>query len=193
MKKIRDFFASILIVVMLLLTVLVSALRTPFDYLAYKRSAFYRDFKRKYQMFICTKWEYRMYNLVKEKNLPIRYFPENPEKPEDGGYFLYKQTLIVNNLMQVQFRESDQRWVFQYTKDTESAAMPIMDYVMDCVTAVNALPGHKTVSHMLIPIHRKQVAKQDRARIERDPRFLMHNGDDLGELLEAYIITHPKG
>ena len=193
MKKIRDFFAGILIGVMLILTLLVSALRTPFDYYAYRRSPFYRDFKRKYRMFICTNWEYRMYNLVKEKNLPIRYFPANEAKPEDGGYFVYKQTLIVNNLMQVEFRDSDQRWIFQHTDKDGAQAMAIMDYVMDCVREVNELPGHKTVTHMLIPIHRKQVAKKDLARIERDQRFLMHNGKDLGDLLEAYTITHPKG
>ncbi len=193
MKKIRNFFAGALILVMMLLTLLVSFLRTPFDYVSYKRSPFYRDFKRKYRMFLCAKWEYRMYNLVKEKSLPIRYLPRDEARPEDGGFFLYKQTLIVDNLMQVAFRESDQRWIFQHTDKDGAQSMPIMDYVMDCVRQVNELPGHKTVTHMLIPIHRKQVAKKDLSRIERDQRFLMHNGKDLGELLEAYIITHPKG
>lgn len=178
---------------MLLLTLLVSVLRTPFDYFSYKLSPFYRDFKRKYQMFLCTKWEYRMYNLVKEKSLPIHYFPTNEAKPEDDGYFVYKHTLIVDNLMQVEFRESDQRWIFQHTDKDGAQAMAIMDYAMDCVREVNGLPGHQTVTHMLIPIHRKQVAKKDLPPMERDQRFLLHNGKDLGGLLEAYIITHPKG
>ena len=193
MKKIRDIFAGALIFLMLLLTLLVSVLRTPFDYLSYRGSPFYRDFRRKYRMFLCTRWEYRMYNLVKEKNLPIRYLPRDPQKPEEGGFFLYKRTLILENLMQVRLREEDQRWVFQNTDSDGANTVAIMDHAVARVSEVNSLFGANTASHMLIPIHRRQVAKKDLARMERDTRFLTHSGKDLGDLLEAYIITHPKG
>lgn len=191
--RIKEFLVTGLLVIMLILYALWAFIKTPYHYFTYKRSDYYRDFRRKYTLFICTTPNYRMYNLIKKHNLPIQFLFSDPKDPTGTGYFVYKHTLILHELSQVEYREDIQRWVFHQSKGNLDEPTPIFDYAMGSLSAVNEIPNHKECTHMLLLINRKQVAKKDLARAERDTRFLMHNGKDLGDLLEAYIITHPKG
>lgn len=193
LTRIKEFLITAFLVFALILSALWAFLKTPIHYIAYKRSNFFKDFKRKYRLFICVNPDYRMYNLIRKHNLPIQYIPSNPQQPEDGGYFVYKRTLIIHNLTQVEYRENINKWVFRQAKSNTEAPMPIFEYVMDALTLVNSLPGHEECTQMLLLLNRKQVLKADLPRAEADRRFLMHSGKDLSEILDAYIVTHPFG
>ena len=193
MKRIKEFFVTGLLVIMLILTALWAFLKTPFHYIAYKRSPYYRDFGLKYQLFICTNPNYRMYNLIKSHALPIQFVYEDSKNPADCGYFVYKHTLIIHDMTQIQYREDIGRWVFRQARGNPDEPMPIFDYAMASLEAVNALPDHETCTHMFLLINRAHVLKADLPRAEQDKRFLLHNGKDLADILGAYIRTHPFG
>ena len=193
MKRIKEFFVTGLLVIMLILTALWTFLKTPFHYIAYKRSPYYRDFRLKYQLFICVNPNYRMYNLVKSHDLPIRFIYADPRDPAQSGYFVYKHTVIIHDMSQIQYREDIQRWVFRQARGNPDEPMPIFDYAMASLDAANAIGGHETCTHMLLLFNRAHVLKADLPRAEQDKRFLLHSGKDLPDILDAYIRTHPFG
>lgn len=191
MKKLKEILLTIVLVFLLLISALWTLIKTPWHYISYKRSPFYRDFKRKYRMFICTNADYRMYNLIKEKNLPVRFVTANAADPLANCFFVYKKTLILHDLTQISYRSDVNKWVFRLSKD--ASEKPIFEHAVESVKAVQALPGCENVQNMLLLLSRSQILKTDRERAEKDMRFLLHNGKDMADLLDAYIVTHPKG
>ena len=190
MKKLKEFLMTVVLFFVLVISALVSLLRTPFDFIAYRRSRFYADFKQKYRLFVCAAPEYRLYNLIRKHDLPIRYLPKNAEAPSLGGWFLYKGTLIVHDLRQLSFDEKQGRWTF-YSGSGPST--PMMEHVMASVAAVNQVPGHEEVTRMLIPLHESQIVKRDLEKAKHDFRFVLYKKEGLEEILSAYIATHPFG
>lgn len=193
MKRIKEFFITGLLVILLILTALWALIKTPFHYISYKRSHYYRDHRRKYTLFVCTNPNYRMYNLIRQHDLPIQFIYENAADPIVSGYFVYKNTVLLHDFQQVQYREDLGRWVFRQSRGNTDEPMQVFAYAMDALLAVKALPGHEECSQMLLLLNRRHILKADLPRAERDRRFLLHNGTDLADILSAYIITHPKG
>lgn len=193
MKKLREFLMTVVLFFVLVISALVSLLRTPFDYLAYRRSHFYADFKQKYRLFVCAAPEYRLYNLIRKHDLPILYIPKNPEAPSLGGWFLYKGTLIVHDLRQLSFDEKTNRWVFYSTHSGSGPSTPMMEHIMASVAAVNNVAGHEECTRMFIPLHTSQIVKRDLDKARHDFRFVLYDKEGLEEILSAYIATHPFG
>ncbi len=193
MKKLKEFLMTVVLFFVLLVSGLVSLLRTPFDYIAYRRSPFYKDFRQKYRMFVCAAPEYRMYNLIRKHNLPVQYIPRNSEAPSLGGWFVYRHTLIVHDLQQLRFDEKSMRWVFYSTKSGAGPSTPMMEHITASVAAVNQVPGHQEVTQMFIPLHVRQIVKRDLEKAKNDFRFVIYDKEGLEEILRAYIVTHPHG
>lgn len=193
MKKLLEFLMTAALFFVVLFSALLSVLRTPFDYIAYCRSYFYKDFKQKYRMFVCASPEYRLYNLIRKHNLPIQYIPKDAASPSLGGYFLYKRTLIVHDLQQLQFDPKSNRWVFYSARSGSGPSTPMMEHILASVAAVNKLGDHEECTQMFIPLHRRQIVKRDLERAQKDFRFVIYDKEGLEEILSAYIATHPFG
>jgi hypothetical protein len=70
---------------------------TPFDYFKYKRTRFYKDTKQKYSWLCMSSYYIKLYDLIKNENLPIDYYPCDYSFVMGYGYFVYKDTLILND------------------------------------------------------------------------------------------------
>ncbi len=190
MKKFKEILSAILAVPVTAVTLLVMAIRSvltaPFRWLRYRQSSFYRDLGEPLRSFKEDSGVYEMYNLVKDRNLPIQFFPKDPQKPSAGGWFLYKGTLILHDLRVMRYLAEENRWMVHY-------ATPLMEYVLGQVAEVNKVPGHMECTQMFLPVNRKEIIKADRARAEQDFRFVLYDKGELGEILDAYIRTHPYG
>ncbi len=190
MEKFRKILSSILAVPITALTLLIMAIRSvvtaPWAWLRYRKTPFYRDFGEKFRVFDRDSVVRPLYDLIRERNLPIRFLPEDPARPSKGGWFLYKGTLIVHDLRMLRYHEKDNRWLVR-------GSTPLMEYILDQVQQVNRRPGHEECTQMLLPIDRRQIVQRDLDRAEKDFRFLLYDKGELGEILDAYVRTHPHG
>ncbi len=190
MKKCKEVLANILAVPVTAVTLVCLSLwalvRTPFDWLNYRRSYFYRELGQRFSPFLCGRLEYQLYNIIRERELPIRFLPRDAQKPADGGWFLYKSTLLVHDLQVMTYNEAENRWLVGNTR-------PLMEHILAQVEAVNQRPGHPACTQMLLLLERTQVAKKYRDRAEQDFRFLLYDKGQLGQILDAYVRTHPNG
>ena len=81
----------------ILLFMLFILIATPFDYLKYKRTRYYKDTKEKYSLFCAKSYYIELYGLIKEENLPIDYYRCNNGCFITGyGFFVHKDILILS-------------------------------------------------------------------------------------------------
>ncbi len=190
MKKWKEILANILAVPVTVATLLGlslwALLKAPADWFRYRKSFFYREQGEKFRLFLCDNPQYRLYNLIRERNLPIRYIPGNPEKPSESGWFLYKNTLIVHDLFVMTYDAPENRWLV-------GNATPLMEHVLSRLRELNRVLGREECTQMFLPIRRSEIAKKDLPRAEQDFRFVLYDKGQLGEILEAYVRTHPNG
>ena len=66
-------FLLIFFLPFLLLVLVVCILYTPIDYIKFKRSAYQKDFPRKYKWLCGRHVDNRIYTIIKENDLPISY------------------------------------------------------------------------------------------------------------------------
>ena len=84
----------IIVILPLLLLMLIGAIiYTPVDYIIFKRSAYQKDFPRKYKWLCGTHINNRLYTVIKENRLPITYL-RDPDDYEMSGDFIYGDTLL---------------------------------------------------------------------------------------------------
>lgn len=109
-------FGQLLITVLLFPLVLVFLfcilIITPFDYFRYKKSRYYKDTKEKYS-WLCGMSSYvKLYCLIKKENLPINYYRYDEVHITGYGFFIYKDTLILNDY-ELCYDEEKNIWLFE--------------------------------------------------------------------------------
>ena len=101
MKKrntnIKETIFTILLFPIVLLFLLCLLLITPFDYFKYKRTRYYKDTHDKYSWLCTSSYYIKLYDLIKNENLPIDYYRCDYVPVTGYGYFIYKDTLILND------------------------------------------------------------------------------------------------
>ena len=70
----KDIIIMIVLFPVIVLFLLVVLIYTPFDYLKYKRSRYYKDTKEKYSWFCASSAYIKFYDLIKNENLPIEFY-----------------------------------------------------------------------------------------------------------------------
>lgn len=115
MKKLfRAFTAAIIFILLspfLSVTGIVLLIRLPFDFAAYKRSFYYRDYGLKYTFLAGMSAYIKLYEIIRRASLPIQYVraPENGEvyATHGYGYFLRHEVLILPDLGAVWYEDGD--------------------------------------------------------------------------------------
>ena len=82
------------IVVLFLLGLLII---TPFDYLKYKKTHYYKDTKEKYSWLCMSSYYIKFYDMIKNENLPIDFYRCDYAPITGYGFFVYKDTIILND------------------------------------------------------------------------------------------------
>ncbi len=88
---------TILLFPVVLLFLLGLLIATPFDYIKYKRTQYYKDTHEKYSWLCTSSYYITLYDLIKKENLPIAYYRCYDALVTGYGYFIYKDTLILND------------------------------------------------------------------------------------------------
>lgn len=117
-----------------LLLLIGYVLYTPIDYIKFKRSAYQKDFPRKYKWLCGRHVDNRIYTIIKENDLPISYlrFYDDYELPGD---FLYKD-IALNFSPPFFFDDKKEEWLFwpHNDGDNEAENVEIEDNTDDCLT-----------------------------------------------------------
>lgn len=96
-SKIWRVLITILLIPVVAIFLLLLILVTPFDYLKYIRTRYYKDTKEKYSWFCTNSYYIGLYDLIKKENLPIDYYPCKEGSVAGYGYFVCRDTLILND------------------------------------------------------------------------------------------------
>ncbi|MBQ9796773.1 MAG: hypothetical protein IJW50_03530 [Clostridia bacterium] len=118
----------ILFLPLCLVLLVVYALYTPIDYIKFKRSAYQKDFPRRYRWLCGRHTDNEVYTIVKENNLPVKYLRcyEDYELP---GNFFYKD-VALNFSHPFFFDEKKEAWLF-WPHDEAETTDEITDEVED--------------------------------------------------------------
>ena len=96
-KPIKEAVLNVLYLLIAILFLLLTVIITPFDYMKYKRTRYYKDTKERYT-WLCTSSHYiGFYEMIKKANLPIDYYRYDNIPVAGYGYFVYKDTLILSD------------------------------------------------------------------------------------------------
>ena len=108
-----NILGCILIIVFLpfiLLLLIGCILYTPIDYIKFKRSAYQKDFPRKYKWLCGRHVDNDIYTIIKENDLPISYLRFYDDY-ELSGDFLYKD-IALNFSQPFFFDDKKEEWLF---------------------------------------------------------------------------------
>ncbi len=85
-------FLAIALAPLFIVFILIELIKTPFQYVKYRKSRYYKDFKHKYNLSIVYSDEYRFYNSAIKRGLPIQYM-----KQESNGfeYFVFEGAVYL--------------------------------------------------------------------------------------------------
>ena len=97
MKNVIEIVLTVLLFPVAIVFLLGLLLITPFDYLKYKRTRYYKDTKEKYTWLCTSSYYISFYDLIQKANLPIAYYRYDKEPTTGYGFFVYKDILILND------------------------------------------------------------------------------------------------
>ncbi len=137
MKKINVKEAIVTILTILLLPVVVLSLlalliKTPFDYIKYKRTRYFKDTGEKYSWLCTSSFHIKLYDAIKRESLPIEYYRGSLESVTGYGYFLYKNILI---LIENDLHFDVEKNIF--TIEIEDEYVDMKHYIQDAIKECN--------------------------------------------------------
>ena len=189
MKKLLHFIKNVLmtvfVVVVLLFTTICIVIASPFRWFQYRKTQFYLDTGTPFKIGIMDNYTFRLYELIKKENLPIRYrMPKDPKLACDG-FFLAGSTLLIHNLSELFYEEMLGGWT-AYPEDQE----PLSDTVADILLRLRTdYPGEE-ITDVRILLDLDNEAPEDLMRARQEPLFLVYESDsELVELLRS--LTTP--
>ena len=151
MKKkgfdIKDPILTILAIPLILLFFLWLILTTPFDYIKYKRSQYYKDTKEKYPWLYSLSYYIRFYDEIKKANLPIDYYPFKEAGIAGYGFFVYKDSLILTDYEPC-YNDEENIWLVEI----EDEYVDIKDEVYSAIDACNKLIGNMVCKRAVVMI-----------------------------------------
>lgn len=95
--KVKEIIFTVIFFPIVVLFLLGLLIITPFDYLKYKKSRYYKDTKEKYSWLCMVSYYVKFYDLVKKANLPIDFYRCDYAPITGYGFFVYKDILILND------------------------------------------------------------------------------------------------
>ncbi len=94
---------------------------------SYKKSEYYKAFKKPFSNKIFDSNEYAFYNYAIEEQLPIKYVKQTNKSLD---YFIYKnQVFIFPDFNQIKYNEEKQCWEVIYRRYKEISTKPLEEYI----------------------------------------------------------------
>ena len=95
--KVKEILLTVIFLPIVVLFLLGLLIITPFDYFKYKKSRYYKDTKEKYSWLCASSYYIKFYDMIKNENLPIDFYRCDYAQITGYGFFVYKDTLILND------------------------------------------------------------------------------------------------
>ena len=188
MKKllhfVRDALLSVFVVFLLLFTTICIVIASPFRWMQYRKSHFFRETGIPFRIGIMDHFTFVLYGLIRTENLPIRYLmPKDPKLALDG-FFLAGTTLLIHNLPGIFYEERLGGWT-AYPEDEE----PLSDTVAELLLHLRTDHPDVEITDVRILMDFDGESDKYRAMAEENPLFLVYEeAEDLPELLRSSKI-----
>ena len=171
-KAIKSFCLSILVIVGFILFGVCLVIMLPFDYLKYRRSAYYKKERKKYRLFAASGWQFALYNEILNHDLPIR-FVENPENPDlECGYFVFEDILFLPYDFCFEFNAQSGTW--QYCaegEDAQTQTLTLQEWIESQIAEVNESTGQELCKEAVFLLEGSEIEDLENAKAEK--RFLI--------------------
>ena len=131
----KDIIITIVVFPFIVLFLLWVLIITPFDYLKYKKSLYYKDTKEKYSRMCALSKYIKFYDLIKKENFPIDFYRCDDTPITGYGFFVYNDTLIINDYEEPFYDEEKNIWLVEI----EDEYIDMKDDVVDAIERCNEL------------------------------------------------------
>lgn len=154
----------------------------PFDYFKYKKSRYYKDTKEKYS-FLCTVSYYiKFYDMIKNENLPIDFYRCDDVAITGYGFFVYKDTLILNDY-ELCYGEDENIWLVEINDEY----VDIKTDVESAINRCNELLKNDVCKKAVVLIDKDLFEKHPNVKYE-NIEFLPISNDLDAEAVKSLII-----
>ncbi len=123
---------AIIAVPILIVLIVAYLMFVPFDILRYHHTPYYKDFKIKYQFFLTSRIQVRLYNAIVRAQLPIKYFRNN-----DFEYFIKDGQILLCDWSLDTFELVDGEWCF-ILDDDEKTVLKMQDILGEEIQLLNS-------------------------------------------------------
>lgn len=181
LSAIRDVLLTIFVVVMLLFTTICIVIASPFRWVQYRKSHFYRETGIPFRIGIMDHFTFVLYELIRKENLPIRYLmPKDPRQSCDGC-FLAGSTLLIHNLSGLFYEERLGGWTTS-PEDEE----PLSDTIAAILLRLRTDYPDVQINNVRILMPLDDEAPEGYAHAAQDPLFLIYEKpEELPDLLRT--------
>ena len=174
-------FLPILILGLLIYTLVY----TPYDYIRYKSSAYYKDQRRRYRWLFAKSNCFKIYNSIKEHGLPIEYVEES-ESNFGQGYFFYRDVLIVYDESLV-FDDGQGSWTVSREDKGENEYINLSDAIQSEIVQFNSLFKDIDVNNGVILCDISEIETNGIANPDECKLLFTYRDNDLPAALERLI------
>lgn len=188
-KAVRNFFVLILACLGVILFAVCSIFILPFDYIKYKRSPYYKNERKKYQMFAAKGIHFKLYNEVVKNDLPLRFIPHPTEESVECGWFVLGSTLLIPSDFPFDFDAQNQQWACCCDDEDEDKCvlLSLDEYMDNELQDFSRLVGQPICTDAIVLIDKDDIENYDLAKNEK--RFLIYNGNRL-EVLKQFCANY---
>lgn len=183
-KAIKSFCLSILVIVVFILFGVCLVIMLPFDYLKYRRSAYYKKERKKYRLFAASGLQFALYNEILNHDLPIR-FVENPENPDlEWGYFVFEDILFLPYDFCFEFNAQSGTW--QYCaegEDAQTQTLTLQEWIESQIAEVNESTGQELCKEAVFLLEGSKI--EDLENVKAEKRFLIYE-ENRPEVLKRF-------
>ena len=185
-SKIFDYLMCIIFIPILILVVIGFILYLPFDYIKYKYSRFYKDYKEKYTMFSGMSQYFEMYNAVKESGLPIEYI-RNKNVDNAYGYFVYEKTLLIFDYC-LFYDEYYQKWaVVESNEEDREKFCSVEEMVEVMLDEVNEFMGEKACNKAIVLVDLSELHDEYVDKVQECKILLPYQKGKMMESIKEFI------
>ena len=152
---------------------------TPYDYVRYKCSRYYKDTKEKYSWLYTFSYYLRLYDAVKKADLPIDFYRFKEKGISGYGYYVYKDILILNDFDPFYNEEKGDF-------EEHNRIIDIKEEVYGAIEACNRLIGDTVCKRAVVMIDKDLFEEQPDVKYENIEFLPVKNQIDI-EALKTII------
>lgn len=176
---IRNILLGIWVGLMLIFYTIWTALCYPARYFRYRKSHFFQETGIPFAAAVDSS-DFRLFELIQEASLPIRYLPPKDLK-RMNGWFFHGGTLILHMFDELSYSDKLQSWTL--FPDDE---IPLEDTIARQLQMIREIDPDIEISNVRILFDRIEIDPKDLPLAQQLPMFLIYeNEDQLPELLRT--------